>query len=286
MGKRQERWKKQVREALRTAVLTPWNAFKSLCFTIGLGVILLATLTGVGIALFLGGLPKLELLDFPHFKLMAARNVGRKLENPRAPYTWVDLKDVNRDLIYAIVSSEDATFFEHSGLNPEAIAMAIAQNWKKKKIESGASTITQQVVKNTFLTQERTLTRKLKEWIITGRLERRFTKNQILEVYLNTAEFGPDLYGIDQAAKRYFHKPPAKINAAEGALLAVLLPSPRKGYHAILVNKNLSPKKRRRIRRILLDMVSQELIGEKQYRAYLKYPFMTKLSSAGEEEEE
>src|SRR5690606_22251702 len=115
--------------------------------------------------------------------------VNARLEDKRKRYKWVPMKKIHRDLVFSIVVSEDATFFEHNGFNFEAMVDSLAENIKERKAAYGASTISQQVVKNVFLTSEKTLFRKLKEALITHQMERRFSKNEILEIYLNIAEF-------------------------------------------------------------------------------------------------
>ncbi len=205
-------------------------------------------------------------------KRLAARYEDTKRRRP----SWVPLADVRRDCLYAIVMSEDSTFFEHDGVNFDSMAAAALMNLRKGAYEAGASTISQQVVKNLFLTSERTLTRKLRELILTMDLESRFTKNQILEVYLNLVEIGPDLYGVGEAARHYFGKEPSEINAAEGAFIALMLPSPRKYHYSIFENRNLSLRHRRKLRRVLGDMHATELISPEMYREYVSYDYFSK----------
>ncbi len=183
------------------------------------------------------------------------------------------MKEINRELLFSIVISEDSTFFEHGGFNLEAMIDSVAENIKERRPAYGASTITQQVAKNLFLTNEKTILRKLQEAILTNKLEAKFSKNEILEVYLNIAEFGPDIFGINAASHHFFKLNPSEVNAAQGALLAQMLPSPRRHYFQIFENKNLTRAKRKRIDRILRDMLYQEYITEKQYREYVRYRY-------------
>lgn len=210
-------------------------------------------------------------MTYEDVRARAEKNL-QKLVKDR-PLRWVSIDHMNRELIYAIVMSEDSTFFEHEGVNFDAMIGAALNNLRKKKYESGASTISQQVTKNIFLTQDKSLVRKLKEVIVTRRVETRFTKNEILELYLNLAEFGPDVYGIQAAASHYFKKKPSEINAAEGAFLALMLPSPRKFHYSVFENQNITLSKKKKLRRILGDMLSQELISPKQYREYVRYDY-------------
>jgi monofunctional biosynthetic peptidoglycan transglycosylase len=222
-------------------------------------------------------IPKLSHYNFSDLRKIAEQSLKPRFEDSvhLEEYRWTEIKDVSRDLIYTIVMSEDANFFEHDGFDFDAIATSLTEDLSKKKYEYGASTISQQVAKNLFLTQEKALIRKIKEAVVTRRLEHQLKKNQILEIYLNIAEFGPDIFGIDAASHRFFNKTPAEINAAEGAFLALMLPSPRKNYYAMFENENITSHKKKRLRRILGDMLVSELISPKQYKSYLNYNFFS-----------
>ena len=129
--------------------------------------------------------------------------------------------------------SEDSEFFEHDGYSPEGIRAAIKYNEKPGvKIKRGGSTITQQVVKNLFLTPQKTITRKVRELLLAVDLDRKFSKAKILETYINIAEWGPEVYGIQDASWRYFKKPATELTAREGAILAFMLPNPIKYSHS------------------------------------------------------
>jgi penicillin-binding protein 1A len=126
----------------------------------------------------------------------------------------------------AFVAVEDRRFYQHFGVDPFGIARAALANVLHRGVAQGGSTITQQLAKNLFLTQERTLTRKLQEALLALWLERRFSKQEILELYLNRVYFGSGAYGIEQAAQHYFGKPAKDITVAEAAMLAGLVKSP------------------------------------------------------------
>lgn len=254
-------------------LLSPYRLFKAICFAIGFLVIAVGTYLAFFSYTFVASIPDLERMSFQQVQAKAEQCVKRSLSNKKAQVNWTPLRSMNRDLIYAIVMSEDSTYFEHSGLNFDAILNALAVNLKKRKYAYGASTITQQVAKNVFLSKEKTLERKFREFFITLELERHFTKNEILELYLNVAAFGPEIYGITAASWYYFKKPPSKINAAEGAFMALMLPAPQKNHHTLFVNRNLTATKKRRIRRILRDMLYQEMITQEQYDDYSHYDF-------------
>jgi len=260
-------------DSLLGVVTSPWRAFKALCFTLGLLALLGGTVAGIAAYRFLAGLPDVERMTFTDLRGAAKRHVTESLRNKRSAYRWVPLADVHRQFLYAVVHSEDATFFEHDGVNYEAIVDSLAENLRERKVAYGASTITQQVVKNVFLTSERTFIRKLRELLITWRVETRFTKNEILEVYLNIAEFGPDLFGVFAASRHFFSKSAADTSAAEGAFMALMLPSPRRHYYSIYENRNLSKVKRRRLERVLRDLLYEELITEADYRRFIHYDY-------------
>lgn len=126
----------------------------------------------------------------------------------------------------AFVDTEDKRFYRHNGFDFKRIVKATLTNLKTRSFKEGASTISQQLVKNTHLTQEKTLRRKLREIRLTAQLERRYSKDEILEKYLNTIYFGHDCFGISAAANFYFRKSPADLTLSDGAILAGLVCSP------------------------------------------------------------
>ena len=126
----------------------------------------------------------------------------------------------------AFVCVEDKRFYTHSGFDFKRIARALVNNAKAGTFKEGASTISQQLIKNTHLTQDKTVKRKLQEWKLTKQLERRYTKDEILEKYLNTIYFGHDCFGIRAAAEFYFGKEPKELTLADSAILAGLVKSP------------------------------------------------------------
>jgi len=190
-----------------------------------------------------------------------------------ALYPWVALDQVSRDLIYTIVLSEDADFFAHQGIDYDALQAALAENIKRREWAFGASTISQQTSKNLFLSPGKSLSRKFQELVATRRLEQALDKNQILEIYLNMAEFGPNLFGIAAAADYYFASRPDQLNAAQGAFLALLLPSPRRYHYSLVTNGNWSPALRKKMHRILRDMRFREYISAEQYREYQQWRY-------------
>lgn len=126
----------------------------------------------------------------------------------------------------AFVSTEDKRFYSHNGFDWRRIVKAFLSNVKARSFKQGASTISQQLIKNTHLSQEKTLKRKLKEWKLTSQLERRYSKDEILEKYLNVIYFGHDCFGLRSAAEFYFGKTPEQLTLSDGAILAGLVKSP------------------------------------------------------------
>lgn len=265
------------RERLIHIFTSPIRAFKFLCFATGIAVWSVIGLLGVMTYLFFANLPDIESMSFPQLKKIARQQVYERFEKRGGKHVWVPLSGINRDFLYAVIMAEDRTFFEHDGVNYGAIVQAFAVNLKKGRPVLGGSTISQQVVKNLFLDDSKTMLRKIKEVILTKRMEATFSKNEILEVYLNLAEFGPDIFGAESVARNVFAKDASKINAAEGAFIAVLLPSPRRNYYSLVQNRHVSETKREKLANILKGMLYSEYISPKQFRAYIRYNYPSHL---------
>ena len=138
----------------------------------------------------------------------------------------VPLSKVSEPARQAVLAAENRDYYSEPGISPKGILRAAWANLRGGGVQQGASTITQQYAKNTYLTQERSYSRKLREVMIALKLDRQYSKDEVLEFYLNTVYFGRGAYGIEVAAQTYFGKPAAKLTAAEGAVLAALLRSP------------------------------------------------------------
>ncbi|MBR2179558.1 MAG: transglycosylase domain-containing protein [Selenomonadaceae bacterium] len=139
---------------------------------------------------------------------------------------YVVLEEIPLSLRRAIIAVEDSHFYSHSGFDLSGIARAAIVNFEAGHIEEGGSTITQQLVKNLFLSQEQSFTRKAEELLLALDMERNFTKDEILELYFNTIYFGSNFYGIYDAAKGYFGVEPKDLTIAESAMLAGLPNAP------------------------------------------------------------
>ncbi|MGO9547267.1 MAG: transglycosylase domain-containing protein [Rhodomicrobium sp.] len=162
---------------------------------------------------------------------------------------YVPYKDIPPNLVKAVLATEDRRFFYHFGLDPVGLARAARSNWRAGEVQQGGSTITQQLAKNLFLRPRRTLARKAEEFILALWLEHRFTKPEILELYLNRVYFGGGNYGIGAAAYSYFGKAPRDITLAEAALLAGLIKAP--SYYSPTANLNRARARANAILRIL-----------------------------------
>jgi len=136
------------------------------------------------------------------------------------------IDQISPQLKLAVVAIEDSSFYRHQGLNPYSIGRAALANYKKGGVSEGASTLTMQLVKNLFLTRERTFSRKLAEAILAIRVEQVFSKDEILEMYLNNIYWGHNNYGVQTAAESYFNKSAGELNLAEAAVLAGLIQAP------------------------------------------------------------
>ena len=141
---------------------------------------------------------------------------------------WVPLRDISRSLQRAVLISEDDKFWKHEGFDYDAIRSAVQRNADRKAFAFGASTVTQQLARNLYLSPSKNPVRKLKEAILTWRLERTLSKDRILELYLNVAEWGDGIFGIEQAARHYYGKSARRLSAREAAKLAAVLPNPLK----------------------------------------------------------
>lgn len=140
--------------------------------------------------------------------------------------TWVNLEDIPVVMRNAVIAAEDSEFYKHKGVDFSAIIRAFWKNVTSGRVEQGASTITQQLARNMFLTQEKTLARKIKEAILAVRLEQTFSKEKILEMYLNVIYFGHGAWGIHSACQLYFNKEPKDLTLSEATLLAGIIKAP------------------------------------------------------------
>jgi penicillin-binding protein 2A len=177
-------------------------------------------------------------------------DIASKISN--SSIEGVSLDQIPKDVIHAVISIEDQRFYKHNGINYLAIIRAFFQNMIRGEIVSGGSTITQQLTKNAFLTHERTYTRKVKEFILTKKIERTYSKDEIIEQYLNQIYFGEGAWGIQRAAQVYFGKDVNQLTLSESTMLAGLIKAPS----ALSPIKNLDKAIERR--NIVLTLMKNE----------------------------
>jgi monofunctional glycosyltransferase len=161
---------------------------------------------------------------FMQLRLREAREEGRTLQIRQQ---WVPYPRISNTLRRAVLVAEDSAFFDHEGIDLKQIKAVLEANWEEGKFSRGASTITQQLAKNLYLSPSRNPVRKLKELLITRRLEAALTKRRILEIYLNVIEWGDGIFGCEAASRAYFGKPASALTADEAALLAGAIINPR-----------------------------------------------------------
>jgi monofunctional biosynthetic peptidoglycan transglycosylase len=196
-------------------------AWKAFCYA--LGTLVLAV---VAIQLWFLG----HILYWSHFAPSSTAFMERYLEKPGAKlrHNWIPYSRISEHLKRAVVAAEDAKFLDHEGFDWEAIQKAMQKNEQRGKVVAGASTITQQLAKNMFLSGSRSWLRKGQEAAITWMMERTLSKRRILELYLNVAEWGEGVFGAEAAARYHFGVPAAALSAEQAAWLAAILPSPRR----------------------------------------------------------
>lgn len=191
------------------------------------------------LALYLG----VSLLSLPSVEGLADRKTNLTIQvkdwkgnyhpfvvGPQNRY-WTPSGSIPSEMKWAVIVAEDAKFYQHEGIDVKAIKEAIKYDLEKKSFAHGASTITQQLAKNLFLTREKTVTRKLKEIALAKRMEDKLTKGRILELYLNVVELGPMVHGIGHGAQYYFDKPASALTPRECAFLAAMLPGPQVAFN-------------------------------------------------------
>ena len=187
--------------------------------------------------------------------------------SPSSP-DFVPLRQVPPLLIRTLLLGEDAGFFGHHGIDLAEVPSAILTDWSRGNAARGASTITQQLAKNLFLSREKRLGRKLQELALALLLESTLSKERILEIYLNVIEWGPGVYGLRPAAQRYFGKDPAELTPGQMALLVALIPGPVK-YQRSLAAGTPSPGFRPLVDRLLAKLRSVDAISEEEYQTAL-----------------
>ena len=194
-----------------------------------------------------------------------------KIKPTKASY--INLSKLSSDTKNSFICAEDKRFYKHNGLDYIRIAGAIMSNIKSKSFSQGASTISQQLVKNTQLTNEKTISRKLKEFKLTKELEKIYSKDEIFELYLNNIYFGNGCYGVENASRHYFSKPASELTLSESTLLAGVINAPT--YYNIETNLNNAIKRRNLI---LSLMKKDNKISEEAYNKAINEPVNLNIS--------
>src|SRR6266436_1765062 len=230
-----------------------------------------AVIAVVGVVIWVGAhLPAIQALEIPK-RPPTIQIVGFDgsvlATRGEMPGANVSLKDLPPYLPKAFIAIEDRRFYSHYGVDPIGIARAAVTNILHRGVSQGGSTLTQQLAKNLFLTQERTLQRKLQEVELALWLERKHSKSEILELYLNRVYFGSGAYGVEAAAQRYFGKPAKNVTLAEAAMLAGLVKSPSR----LAPNRNPEGAEKR-AQTVLTAMAEAKFITAAQAQALIGHP--------------
>ena len=163
--------------------------------------------------------------SFMEYREEGWQKKGKRIEIKQ---TWIPFSRISPYLVKAVLIAEDDKFWKHEGFDFEAIEKAVEKDIKQKKFKFGGSTISQQLAKNLYLSPSKNPIRKIKEAILTWRIEKTLSKKRILELYLNVAEWGEGIFGIGAASFHYYGKPASELSPEEAARLASVLPNPRK----------------------------------------------------------
>ncbi|OJU24226.1 MAG: penicillin-binding protein [Nitrobacter sp. 62-13] len=259
------------RRRVRLSRVVYWGAVLSLW----------AAIAVVGVVVYVGAhLPPIQSLEIPKrpptIQIVGADGSVLATRGEMAGSN-VSLKDLPPYLPKAFIAIEDRRFYSHYGVDPVGILRAAVANVMHRGVSQGGSTLTQQLAKNLFLTQERTLERKLQEVELALWLERKHTKAQILELYLNRVYFGSGAYGVEAAAQKYFGKPAKNVTLAEAAMLAGLVKSPSR----LAPDRNPEGAEAR-AKVVLAAMVDARFITAQQAQAAGTHPsYAVKPASAG-----
>jgi monofunctional biosynthetic peptidoglycan transglycosylase len=191
-------------------------------------VLIAALVASIGLYFIYPDVAKLKKVSpkktaFMEYREKEWQNQGKK---KKIVQQWVPLSQIPPYVIKAVIIAEDDKFWTHEGFDYEAMQKAVEKDIKKRKFALGGSTISQQLAKNLYLTPSKNPVRKIKEAILTWRLERNLSKKRIIELYLNCVEWGDGLFGIEAAARHYFSKDVSELTAQEAARLAAVLPNP------------------------------------------------------------
>lgn len=227
----------------------------------------------LGLTLLIFGGTKLfapELKDYPPLDSCFHTSVFKIQLCSKNP-NYVLLGHISEDLVRAIVMSEDDKFFNHHGVDWVELKNSLNKNLTEKRFARGGSTITQQLVKNAYLYHEKSLVRKLKEFLLARAIEKKYPKSIILEKYLNLIEFGKDIYGVKRASQFYFKKSVSDLNLLESMYLVTLIPNPKRLSKSFF-DKKLTDGQIKKMKSLLNNFRRRGFIDDGQkakYEAYL-----------------
>lgn len=213
---------------LFSAMLSTWRTLslrRRRLSIIGLAGVLFV---GMGYFLLFAGLPDAEEIKaYQPASTVNPNHINWSKRSADSIRIWVPIKRISPLLQKAVVISEDDVFYQHDGINYEMMKEAFRVNLERGRYVRGASTLTMQLARNAFLHKRKTLLRKIRELILTRRIENTLSKTRILELYLNIVEWGDGIYGAEAASRYYFGKSAANLNLAEATMLASMLPNPK-----------------------------------------------------------
>ena len=210
----------------------------------------------------------------PTITALIEQRAAEHRSTPRPIRTWASYNSISPHLRNAVLIAEDSSFFQHSGYDIDEIKESVKRNWREKRFARGASTITQQLAKNLYLSTSRNPLRKVREFFIAQELERSLSKQRIFEIYLNVIEWGDGIYGIEPASRRYFGKSASELLPEEAAILAAMIPNPRRYTPA----RNLRYLERRK-KEILERLARWKYLPPDEYEAALLRPIVFRQAS-------
>jgi len=221
-------------------------------------------------------LPNVGLLKTrnPTTTALMEQRAGERKGKVRPLRGWVSYKNISPNLRNAVLVGEDSAFFQHGGYDLEQIKEAAKRNWRERRFARGASTITQQLAKNLYLSTSRNPLRKIREFFIAQKMERELSKQRIFEIYLNVIEWGDGIYGINAAAQNYFGKSPAELLPEEAAILSAMIPNPRR-YTPAKQMRYLERRKAELLRRL----ARYQYLKQEEYEAARVRPIVFRQAS-------
>lgn len=228
-------------------------------------LIVIALILGVPIGIVLGIVIKGYLM----YRIAFHRKpLKRAVEEIRNNPSFVPFEQISMDFIYVLLIAEDKFLFQHNGYRIKGIYRALKYNWKMKRIVTGASTISQQLVKNLFFTFKKIYSRKVAEIFAVRKLEAYLSKEEILELYCNCIEYGEGIYGIKNACEYYFGILPSELTVKEAVELAAVLPSPKR--YLLKQNNELFQMSKANILKCVVNQVAPE--DQEYFLAYGDVP--------------